>query len=196
MDNVLDKPTYLPELKFHVPTKPYSAVDAINRASAATGSIRNAMASSDADYNGHRLNLYFNHYRGYYVADYNWGERVVITRGENFADQLLHSLDWYKRQGRGASIWITVLEKDATILHGCPEVVAGPEDIEASGWYNWRHKNTSHALWLERHLGIPVFALLCARDEEDFKFLTSNAGRAEISKRKIEPEAQRAGVSA
>lgn len=196
MDNVLNETPKPSCINFHVPTKPYSAVDAINRIAAATGSIGYAMAASDADYNGHRLNLYFNNYRGYYVADYNWGERVVIARGENFADVLLRSLDWFKRQGRGASIWISVLEKDATILHGCPEVVAGPEDIEASGWYNWRHKNASHALWMERHFGIPVFALLCARDEEDFKFLTSNDGRAEISKRKIEPEAQRAGVPA
>jgi hypothetical protein len=66
---------------FHLPTKPLSKIDAINRCAAATGSCRTAMLCADADYNGHALAAYHNDYRGYYVCDYTWAGRVVVARG-------------------------------------------------------------------------------------------------------------------
>lgn len=177
-----------PAVVFHVPTKPYSAVDALNRIAAATGSVGYAMASAGADYNGHHLGMYWNNYRQYYVCDYNWGERVVIARGDA-RHVLQSSLQTFERQGRGASLRISVKENDAAIVREFSQVLEGAQDLEACKWYTWRHKNAANALWLEKHLGISSATLLCARDEEDYKFLTSHEGRADIKNRKPLPEA-------
>lgn len=94
--------------QFHIPTKPYTIVDAINRRAAAQGSVGFAQATSFAEYNGHALGLYWNGYRGYYVGDYTWGERVVFTRSANFATALAETKREFARQGRGASCRISI----------------------------------------------------------------------------------------
>lgn len=57
---------------YWLPTRPYNVIAAINRMAAATGSPRYAMAAHGADYNGHSVGVYWNHYRGYWLAEYTW----------------------------------------------------------------------------------------------------------------------------
>lgn len=78
--------------RYFMPVKPYSIIDQINRIAAATGSVSNAIASANADYNGHYI---------------KWGERVVIARDTDFARILAVALAEYDRQGHphGAAVW-------------------------------------------------------------------------------------------
>lgn len=95
-------------VKFYIPTKPYTIVDAINRRACAEGSMRYAQLTSNASYNGHALSLTWNDYRGYYVGQYYWGERVVFARSADFATALAATKREFERQGRGASCCVTV----------------------------------------------------------------------------------------
>lgn len=114
-------------VQFHMPTKKITLIDAINRCAAATGSIGYARATAGADYNGHALGLYWNDYRRYYVCDYHWGERVVITRHENFSIALAASKREFARQGRGASFRVSCRPQDAHIAEADPDLLAGKE---------------------------------------------------------------------
>lgn len=117
--------TTQPQACFYVLGKPLSIIDAINRQAAAQGSVRYAMATADADYNGHALALYWNDYRGYYVLDYHWGERVVLHRGTDFARALAVAKQELARQGRGATLRINALYRDAHIARRDPDTLEG-----------------------------------------------------------------------
>jgi hypothetical protein len=67
--------------RYWLPTRPYSVNDAVNRAAAATGSVRYARQSADAGYNGHAVTVTYNVYRDYCICEHYWGERVVHARG-------------------------------------------------------------------------------------------------------------------
>ena len=67
--------------RYWIPTRPYSLIDAVNRAAAATGSIRYAKLASDASYNGHSVTVTYNDYRDYCLCEHFWGGRVVHARG-------------------------------------------------------------------------------------------------------------------
>ena len=71
----------MPEIEFHVPERPYTPIDALNRRAAAVGSPRYAALTSHADYNGHQVTVAFNDYRQYYTAEYFWAGRQVLARG-------------------------------------------------------------------------------------------------------------------
>jgi hypothetical protein len=125
---------------FHLPTKPLSKIDAINRCAAATGSCRTAMLCADADYNGHALAAYHNDYRGYYVCDYTWAGRVVVARGS--AEGVLRAaIEEFGRQGRGASLRVTVKAEDA-------ELAANPAWwwAELSGAFQWERHGMAPAV--------------------------------------------------
>lgn len=64
-----------------IPTRPYELADAFNRMAAATGSVARAIGAANANYNGHRVTVCFNEFRKYWVAEYYWGQRVVLARG-------------------------------------------------------------------------------------------------------------------
>jgi hypothetical protein len=113
------------KVQFYILGKPLSITDAINRGAAATGSIRYAMMTADADYNGHSLSLYWNDYRGYYVCDYHWGERVVITRDENFARALATAKRELARQGRGASLRVVPRDIDIETARADADLIEG-----------------------------------------------------------------------
>ncbi len=137
---------------FHLPVRPYSPIDALNRRAAALGSPRYAQATAYAyaDYNGHHVSVSWNDYRGYYVAQYYWAERIVLARG-SFADCLRAALAEYARGALGASA-----EGDSrgAALEAVALCGASPErgsgsgwDCEpgqssrvASAWYTWRHE--------------------------------------------------------
>lgn len=149
-------------VRFHLPTKPYSLVDAINRMAAATGSMRYAMATGDADYNGHHLALYWNDYRGYYVCDYHWGERVVLVRDADFARALRGAKLAFASQGRGASLRISARPQDAHIAESDPEVRAGEEPKMA--WRTWQFDEVGFAVkhgWTHH--------LIAATDPDDYR---------------------------
>ncbi len=155
---------------FHVPMKPYTVIDAINRAALATGSIHNAMASSDADFNGHRNVLSFNTYRKYFVGEYTWAGRNVFCRGTDFARALAVSLEEYDRQGKGATLIVVVeTEADAAICRANPRLVEGNEDITKALWYSWQHGYASYYLNDDRHYAIPAELFTSATDWPDYQ---------------------------
>jgi hypothetical protein len=53
----------------------------VNRCAAATGSVRYAMLSADANYNGHSVSVHYNDFRDYCICEHFWGGRVVHARG-------------------------------------------------------------------------------------------------------------------
>jgi hypothetical protein len=156
--------------KFYLPQKPYSVVDAINRAAAATGSMGMAMAGHDADYNGHYNHLCWNDYRGYYVGEYTWAGRNVWYRGVNFAQALDAACREYDRQGRGATMHVCPQgEKDAALAAAHPRFREGEEGPKE--WaQDWRFAKVGDALRNEKMFGIScVPALVNAASEEEYQ---------------------------
>lgn len=152
-------------VKFHIPTKPYTIVDAINRRACAEGSMRYAQLTADADYNGHALSLTWNDYRGYYVGEYYWGERVVFARSPDFATALAATKREFARQGRGASCSVTVGNawgnnpSHHTLAHdfAADLVVARADDLLREGeegspeWRSdWKWSKLQHAFTTEK----------------------------------------------
>lgn len=133
------------QLAFHLPERPYSPIDALNRRAAAVGSPPYAMATGHADYNGHHVTLAWNSFRKYYVAEYFWAGRVVIARGD-FASCLRAVLTEYNRGALGSSANVYPREDDAEALALCEAtdlLVPGKED--ARTWYTWRHQCAAEA---------------------------------------------------
>jgi hypothetical protein len=125
---------------FHLPTRPYSPIDCLNRRSAAQGSMRYAQAATHADYNGHSVSLRWNSYRGYYIAEYFWGERVVLCRG-SFADCLAAVLYEYNRGALGSSASVNPRPDDADAIALCEAtkgLIKGARPQQES-WWTWRH---------------------------------------------------------
>lgn len=153
---------------FHLPTKPYSLIDAINRAAIATGSIQNAMYGADANYNGHYNSVYFNEYRQYYVGDYTWAGRNVFARSADAVVAVRAGIDEFKRQGRGASLHISVRAKDADAVRAAfPELIEGkPDPEDKPSWYNWKYSHVGYAL-----RGHQTHLLMRARDAEHYRRL-------------------------
>lgn len=132
---------------FYVPTRPYTLTDAINRMAAATGSVGYAMRAADADYNGHAVSVSYNSYRRYYVAEYHWGERVVLARG-SLSECVAAALAYYERGARGASVSVTVEAVDAAdpCLND-PRLVAGAErDAPRPAWCTWHYDQVNEAI--------------------------------------------------
>ena len=92
-------------MRYHLPTIACTPVDIINRRAAATGSVGYAMQTAYANYNGHHVGVSFNTYRGYWIAEYHWGERVVIARG-SLVDVLRAARDYYSRGDKGATVCV------------------------------------------------------------------------------------------
>lgn len=127
-------------ITFHIPTRPYSPIDCLNRRSSAQGSMRYAAATTYADYNGHHVSLHWNEYRAYYVAEYFWAERVVIGRGD-FETCLRAVLAEYNRGALGSSTSITPRQDDADAIALCEsttEIVKGAKP-QTESWWTWRH---------------------------------------------------------
>jgi hypothetical protein len=136
------------ETTFHVPVRPYSPIDALNRRAAAMGSPRYASGAAYADYNGHHVNVWWNSYRGYYIAEYFWAGRIVLARGE-FGTCLVAALNEYDRGALGASVSVTPREDDAEALAVCnanTRLVRGNVEFgKNSVWWTWRHQAASES---------------------------------------------------
>ncbi len=139
---------------FHVPIRPYSPIDALNRRAAALGSPRYGELAAHADYNGHHVILSWNEYRGYYIAEYFWAGRVVLARG-SFADCLraamqeqdrgvMGSLDARSGLGAlGASVDVIPRDNDAEAIALCeadPRMRPNRAEFQPSEWYTWCHQ--------------------------------------------------------
>jgi hypothetical protein len=97
-------------MNFNLPTVPYSAIDHANRRAAATGSIEYAMRASSANYNGHHITISFNAYRGYWIAEHFYGERIVWARGE-LVDCLAVAKAYHAKGDKGASVSVRYPDK-------------------------------------------------------------------------------------
>lgn len=168
-----DLQTALPEdareQTFVLPTKPLTIIDAINRRCLATGDWRNAFAGSDADYNGHNVEVRWNAHRGYWVASYTWSGPRVIARGE-LGPCLTAAAEFYAGQGRGASVSVKVeSEADAYICRACGYVTAESED---TSWRDWKFEEINFALEMERRgFGPYTHNLIVAASHDEFKRL-------------------------
>ena len=131
---------------YKLPTIPYGPIDALNRRAAATGSPGYARQSAHADYNGHAIGLHWNDYRGYYIVEYFWGERVVLARG-SFEQCLKAATQYYDKGALGASVSITPREDDAealSLIAADPRIV--PADTATRDWYTWQHECAVHSV--------------------------------------------------
>lgn len=142
-------------IEFHLPVRPYSPIDAHNRAAAAKGSPRYAQLTAHADYNGHHVSLAWNDHRQYYVAEYYWAGRVVLARGR-FADCLRAVLQEYDRGALGSSASIYPRQDDQEaldLLRAEPRIVEGSlwandgqeRKLTHGDWWTWRHRAAAAA---------------------------------------------------
>jgi hypothetical protein len=136
------------EHNYYVPVRPYSPIDALNRRAAAMGSPRYAAVTSNADYNGHHVTVSWNSYRGYYIAEYFWAGRIVLTRGE-FDVCLAAAFVEYDRGALGASVTVAPREDDFKALVMCcanARLVSGNVEFGfKSSWWTWRHQAASES---------------------------------------------------
>ncbi len=180
-------------IRLTLSVRPYSIIDAINRVAASTGSMGYAMAAGSADYNGHHVRVYWNEYRGYWLAEYQWGERVVLTRG-SLENALRAAAREYGRGAKGASATAFVdlatmhvkatvadLEAAVAVAEGLGYVVerlTGADleaerskeyaTVKAADWWTWKHASAAEAVRLEKQ-GFPaISALLAATDADDY----------------------------
>lgn len=151
------------QMGFWLPTIPYSLIDAINRMAAATGSVRYAQLAADANYNGHFVRVYFNDYRGYWLAEYQWGERCVLSRSENLARCLEAGKAEYARGARGTTVVCHVdTESDADLCRAAGFVPYSKE-IEAAHYATWkdpRFEKIHEARDYERYGMAPAVGIL------------------------------------
>lgn len=149
----------------YLPTIPYTVIDNVNRAAAATGSINYAYAASEADYNGHRVTVSFNDFRKYFITQYFWGERVVLCRG-TLAECLRSGAEYYKRGSKGSCVRVNVPDDKWTAKDTEKALELGykpwSQDIEAEDnakWYTPLHSLAGRAVDLDRR-GIPAIHIL------------------------------------
>ncbi len=166
--------TYHPDAvdeTWSTPTVPYSLIDAINRAAAATGSPRYAAAASGADYNGHRVHVDTGARAGW-RAHYTWAGLRWITRGNSFEGALAVALVHPSALAKGGRVVVQFSSYADTAdlcptderrahLRDCgllPEAEAKAVDAT---WQDWRYDEAHSALdWDRRFGGGAVAALL------------------------------------
>lgn len=187
---------------FHLATRPYGVIDAINRMAAATGSPRYAMASAHADYNGHAVSVYFNGYRGYWLAEYTWAGRVVLCRG-SLVECLRAAKQEYDRGALGASVvarfpdkpgWASdksPTESAEDFARLCAEAGYTREDeLPPASWHTPLHDLVNDAMQYERHGLAPAVGFLAnSKTVEEYKakldahFAERKAARAYLHSR-------------
>lgn len=123
---------------YHLPVRPYSPIDALNRRAAAVGSPRYAELARSADYNGHHVAVHWNDYRRYYIAEYFWAGRVVLARGA--ADHCVAAaVEEYNRGALGASVDVSLRGEDVDLIVGkFPQLITGRCEFQGP-WWTWRH---------------------------------------------------------
>jgi hypothetical protein len=163
--------------QFWLATRPYNVIAAINRMAAATGSVRYAIAAADANYNGHAVSVYFNTYRGYWLADYTWSGRNVLARG-SLESCLRAAKAEYDRGALGACVRASYPNPAKGSDHNPNEstkafarlclsagYVEGEDSTWAdeqvkSTWWTPLHDEVSNAMALEKHGIAPAVGFL------------------------------------
>lgn len=135
---------------YFIPTKPYTLIQFINYRAAATGSPGLAMQSHHADFNGHSLSLSFNDFRQYYVGQYWWAGRHVVTRSTDFAKALAEMKREYARQGAGARLLVVPhKEEDEKLLMIDPDFLVYSQELDkqlTADWWTWQFDYVNTAL--------------------------------------------------
>ena len=129
---------------------------------AATGSVRYAMAAANADYNGHNVIVYFNDYRKYHLCEYQWGERVVLSRGSLHA-ALSAGASEHRRGDRGCDVRTLALNEVDAALAVSLGYVPWSEDIEKAHRATWRDTRfdlVNDAMSYEKNFGSPAISWL------------------------------------
>lgn len=168
---------------FYVPTRPYSPIDALNRRAAAVGSPGYAEKAANADYNGHRITVGWNEYRGYYIAQYWWAGRHVLRRGK-FQDCLDAALREHNRGALGSSIIVCPRPDDAEAIAICETHEALLAKEPPQDWLTWRHKCAAESVrdsanpgMMRLHFDWPLMQE-AASEEEYRAALTAKYGNA------------------
>lgn len=159
-----------------LPQIPYTLIDNINRAAAATGSLAYAGLTGSADYNGHYVHVQFNQYRGYWVAEYWWAGRHVLGRGD-FRSVIEAAAEEYRRGAKGTVVLVHDVrgeEADYARTLGFVEHTTKIEDAHYRSFTDARNLEINHAFRLERQCGIPAVGFL------------ANSATVEEYKRRIE----------
>lgn len=173
--------------EYHIPEIPYGIIDAMNRRAAAVGSPLYAQQTAYANYNGHRIGVHYNDYRGYYITEYYWGERVVLARG-SFQDCLAAAIKEHKRGALGCCVAISPREDDREADEICkltPELVSGSlNDSPPREWWTWKHAAASRSVRdcanpNALRMNFDYDLLQSAQTEEEYeRLLTEKFGRA------------------
>lgn len=157
--------------RYWIPTRPYTLVDAVNRAAAATGSIHYAKLAADASYNGHSVTVSYNDYRDWCICEHFWGERVVHCRG-SMAAALRAGRYEYDLGHRGTTVRTCDLTPEEAAIALALGYMPWTEEAEAAWdalWYTDLHGCVGEALGDARHLGHDtVHLLLLAIDKIDY----------------------------
>lgn len=148
--------------RYWLPTRPYTLVDAVNRCAASTGSVRYAMQSADANYNGHSVTVAYNDYRDYCVCEHYWGERVVHARG-SMETALRAGRSEYDLGHRGARVTtcdLTPEESQVALSLGYIPWSVEAEEAWNALWYTELHSCVGEAWNDARHGGGDTVHLL------------------------------------
>ena len=165
-----------------LPTRPYSLIDAINRAAAAQGSFRYAMATSDADFNGHWVTIDQGFKPGW-RAHYMWGGTRWLMRGATIQEALRAGLDEYTRGAKGCTVLAVSVPAEAIEYARTLGYVEYTEDIASAHQRSYsddRWQEIGSAMMYERQLGCPAVGFLAnsaTAEEYKAKVDTFFAGR-------------------
>ncbi|MHA2266042.1 MAG: hypothetical protein ACXAEN_26920 [Candidatus Thorarchaeota archaeon] len=172
--------TYDKTESWSLKAQPMTVIDIINRRWAATGSMRTAMLTESADYNGHHVRVHWNNYRRYWITEYYWAGRRVMYRGRDFKRAVQVAKEEYDRGAKGATVSVSLNgPEDGMTRHEQRDFLAslGFEEFRSTGWANdkpewWTdlHEEVSSAMTLEQHLGIPATGFLAnSTSVEEYK---------------------------
>ena len=145
-------PTNDAVLAYHLPTRPYDVIAAVN-------------------FNGHSVHVSFNDHRGYWIAWYTWSGRNVLRRG-CLADCLRAAKDEYDRGAPGDSVGTHYptrthsgrmpSESAEDFKRLCVEAgyVVGPSGGEVLSWRTPLHDKVGDALSWEKTGIVPAVTFL------------------------------------
>ena len=156
---------------YWLPTRPYTLCDAMNRAAAATGSVRYAQQAANSGYNGHAVSVTYNDYHDYCICEHYWGERVVHARG-SMETALRAGRAEYDLGHRGTRVITCALtpgESQAALALGyIPWSMEGEEAWNAL-WFTELHSCVGEALGDARHGCDTVHLLMQASNRVDYQ---------------------------
>lgn len=158
--------------RYWLPTRPYTLVDAINRAAAATGSCRYAELSANAHYNGPSVTVSYNDYRDYCICEHFWAGPVVHCRG-SMEDALRAGRNEHDRGHRGTRVMTDSLTPDEALIATTLGYVPWSKEAEeawTASWYTELHDCVHEALSDARYFGgDTAHLLLQASDKIDYQ---------------------------